>query len=115
MQNIYIYIYIYPSILKNICPIGCLGVSIADHNGKKRCFVVMNLNQTTENSQFSYNDVRRTCFSLGGQMPVLKSAIDEQLLSKGLDQYTLDSVSEDNQALKISFHIQQDIDHSQFA
>ena len=61
----------------------------------------MNLNQTTENSQFSYNDVRRTCFSLGGQMPVLKSTIDDKLLSKGLDQYTLDSVSEYNQALKL--------------
>ena len=64
----------------------------------------MNLNQTTENSQFSYNDVRRTCFSLGGHMPVLKSALDEKLLAKGLSQYTLDSVSEYNQALKISIY-----------
>ena len=51
-------------------------------------------------------------------MPVLKSTIDDKLLSKGLDQYTLDSVSEYNQALKLRIWYSANyvnIDDSQFA
>ena len=73
---------------------GCPGLSIVDHDGRKRCFVVISSTQMLHNKNFSYNDLRQTCFALGGQMPQLKSITDEKLLKEELQQYSFDSVCE---------------------
>ena len=62
-------------------------------DGEKKCYVVFSGIQMIRDKAFTYYEARQFCYSMGGQLPTIKSADEQNNLLEGISKYQTDPVS----------------------
>ena len=71
----------------------CPGVIVVAKDGEKKCYVVASGNQTVGDNALTFYQARQYCYSMGGQLPIIKNAKEQNYLLEGIEKYKTDHVS----------------------